>query len=172
MSSALADDTRPAMRGAFAGAALFIALIVVFSAAGGDGPPAGTFLLVGAVLGAFSHLVLLPVVAVLPAPAWARPAGYAWIGIDVMLNVASLNGADPSLIASLRLGGHVSAATWMALAAWHMSGVVRAIGVFLGALLLLHAFASPWLAVWAIFIPFLLVPVWLALVGRYLLSRP
>lgn len=140
--------------------------------AGAEGPPTGVLLLVGGVLGVFSHLVLLPVVAALPAPAWARATGYAWITIDVMLNVATVNGADVGLIAALRLGGHVSAATWMALAAWHMSGLVRAIGIPLAALLLIHAFASSWLPAWAIFIPFLLLPVWLALVGRDLLSRP
>jgi hypothetical protein len=77
-------DIQLATRGAFAGAALFIALIVAFSTAGAGPPSATTLMLIG-VLGAASHLVLLPVVAVLPAPVWARAGGYAWIAIDVML---------------------------------------------------------------------------------------
>ena len=160
--------TRLAARGAFAGAALFVALIVTFSTIGAGQPSAIILLLLG-VIGAASHLVLLPVVAELPAPAWARAGGYAWVAIDTMLNVASINGGEPKLLASLRLGGHVPAAVWIGLAAAQAGGGVRVLGLLLAALLLVHAFVSPWVPAWVIFIPFVLVPVWLTAVGRRLL---
>jgi hypothetical protein len=43
-----------------------------------------------AVLGMAPHLLLFPVVAALPAPRWAKAAGYGWLVIDVM---AYLSGA-------------------------------------------------------------------------------
>ena len=45
---------------------------------------------------------------------------------------------------------------------------VRLVIVVLGALLLGHAFVSQWLPPWVLFIPFVLIPVWLALAGRWL----
>jgi hypothetical protein len=170
MSIAPTANTRLAGQGAFAGAALFVALIVAFSTVGTSQPSPSMLLLLG-VFGAASHLVLLPVVAELPAPAWARAGGYAWVAIDTMLNVASVNGAEPSLIAALRLGGHVPAALWMAMASRQAAGPARAVGLLLAALLMIHAFASPWLPAWVLFIPFVLVPVWLALIGRLLLQQ-
>ena len=159
-------EARLAMRGAFAGAALFIALIVVFSTTDASQPSTAAVLLIG-ILGATSHLVLLPVVAALPAPGWARAGGYAWIAIDVMLNVASVNGADAGMIAALRLGGHVPAGLWMAMAGLQTGSGVRALGLPLGIVLILHAFASPWVPPWVLFIPFVLIPIWLAIVGGF-----
>ena len=133
--------TSLAARGAFAGAALFVALIVTFSTIGAGQPSATTLLPMG-VIGAAAHLVLLPVVAELPAPVWARAGGYARVAIDTMLNVASINGA-----------------------AAQAGGSVRALGLLLAALLMVHAFVSPWVPAWVIYIPFVLVPVWLTVVG-------
>lgn len=153
-----------AARAAFAGAALFVALIIAFSSLG-DQQPSAPMLLVMGMVGVASHLVLLPVVAELPAPAWARAAGYSWIAIDVMLNVATVNGAGQALVAPLRLGGHVPAALWIAMAASGATGATRGVGLLLAALLAGHAFANPWAPAWLIFIPFLLIPLWLALAG-------
>ena len=159
-------NTRLAMRGAFAGAALFVALIVAFSTMDPNHPSTLTTLLIG-VIGVSSHLVLLPVVAALPAPGWARAGGYAWIAIDTMLNVASINGADAVMIAALRLGGHVPAGLWMVVAAQQTGGAVGALGIPLGVVLAIHAFASPWIPAWVLFIPFVSIPVWLTIVGRH-----
>lgn len=164
-----ADDVA-ATRGAFLGSALFAALIVAFSSLGAGRPTAAMLLAIG-VLGAASHLALLPVVPVLAAPTWARAGGYAWIAIDVMLNVATINGAQPAEIAALRLGGHVPAAIWIGMSAALATGAVRLVGLALSALLIFHAFASPWLPPWVLFIPFVLIPVWLALVGGALRQR-
>ena len=171
MPSASLAERRSAANGAFSGAALFVALIITFSIVGDGDQPARVRLVIG-VFGALSHLALLPVVAALPAPAWAQACGYMWIGIDVMLNVAAINGADAGVVTALRLGGHVPAALWIAVAARGPGGAVGVVGVVLGALLMGHAFVSQWLPPWVLFIPFVLIPVWLVLVGRWLSRTP
>jgi hypothetical protein len=164
MTPTQTQNPRLATRGAFAGAALFVVLIVIFSSLKGQVPAPGLLLTMGLV-GAASHLVLLPVVAELPAPVWARVCGYGWLLFDVALNVATVNGADMHVVSALRLGGHVPAGLWLSIAAYGSGGSVRALGVPLGAMLIVHAFLSPQLPAWAIFIPFVLIPVWFTLVG-------
>jgi hypothetical protein len=149
---------------AFAGAALFVALIVLFSMQATHPPP----VLLTAVVAAGAHLVLFPVVGTLAAPGWCRATGFSWLAIDVMLNVATLNGMPMDTVMPLRLGGHILAGTWIAFASRDLGGAVGAIGFMLGPLLIVHAFLAPWLPPWAIFPPFLLIPIWLLLVGRLL----
>ena len=69
---------------------------------------------------------------------------------------------------ALRLGGHILAATWIALASSGARGTVRPVGVLLALLLGLHAFAAHWVPEWAIYPPFVLIPMGLTLVGRLL----
>jgi hypothetical protein len=160
-------ETASAAVPAFAGAALFVALIVLFSIQATLAPPG----LLMAVVAAGAHLVLFPVVGILPAPGWCRAAGFSWLAIDVMLNVATLNGVPMDTVMPLRLGGHILAGTWIAVASRDIGGVASAIGFVLGPLLIVHALLAQWLPSWAIFPPFLLIPVWLLLVGR-VLSAP
>jgi len=156
-----------AARAAYIGAALFVGLMAAFSAIG-DMPPAGGLLLVLGVLGISSHLVLLPVVCASGRTAWARACGYAWIAIDVMLNVASINGMTLAAVTPLRLGSHVLTAVWIADAALTAGGLPRSVGLALAALLAGHAVTAPWIPAWVLFIPFVLIPVWLVLLGRAL----
>jgi hypothetical protein len=156
-----------ASRCAYAGAALFVALIVAFHLAGANASATGWAIVIG-VVAVSSHLILLPVVGAIDVPSWARAGGYAWIAIDVMLNVATVNGADGELMSALRLGGHVPAALWIAFAASRLGGAAREVGALLAAMLTVHAFASPWIPMWVIYIPFVTIPVWLALAGRAL----
>ena len=156
-----------AARAAYIGAALFVGLMAAFSAIG-DTPPAGGLLLVLGVLGISSHLVLLPVVCASGRTAWARACGYAWIAIDVMLNVASINGMTLAAVTPLRLGSHVLTAVWIADAALTAGGLPRSVGLVLAALLAGHAVTAPWIPAWVLFIPFVLIPVWLVLLGRAL----
>jgi len=159
-----------AARAAYAGAAMFVVLLVLFSMLGA-GPPSTPMLIGMGVIGAAAHLVLMPVVAAMPAPQWARAAGYGWLVIDTMLNVASVNGLDPGIAGALRLGGHASSALWMATAAHNSTGAVRAIGWPLAVVLMIHAFAAPWAPAWVVFPPFVTIPVWLVLVGRLMPAR-
>ena len=160
-------STQLASRCAYAGAALFIALIAAFRVAGPNASATGWVIVIG-VVAVTSHLVLLPVVGAIDVPSWARAGGYSWIAIDVMLNIATVNGADGELMSALRLGGHVPAALWIAFAASRLGGAAREVGALLAAMLMVHAFASPWVPAWVIYLPFVTIPIWLTLAGRSL----
>lgn len=149
---------------AFAGAALFVVLIVLFSMQATHPPP----VLLMAVVAAGAHLVLFPVVGTLAAPGWCRASGFSWLAIDVMLNIATLNGVPMDTVMPLRLGGHILAGTWITLASRDLGGAASVIGFVLGPLLIVHAFLAQWLPPWAIFPPFLLIPIWLLLLARSL----
>jgi hypothetical protein len=160
---------------AYASAVLFLAL---FISAGLSAPgPVSPF------LGLVCHLIVLPLVAAWPAPAWARAAGYGWLIIDVATNVAAWNlaplgltGAElhltNALFAALRQGIHVSASVWIATASWTATSALRPVG--LGAALFLTAFAlaGPWLPAWFIYPGYALLVAWFALLGRQLPRLP
>jgi len=95
-------------------------------------------------LGVISHVSLLPAIAWLPAPSWARPGGYAWMLLDTLLGVFELNliASEPpddererweKLITWMRYGLHVCAATWIIPASWRAPGWRRVLGVVFGA---------------------------------------
>jgi len=45
-----------------------------------------------ALLAVAEHLILLPVIAALPAPKWARAVGYGWLVLDIATDIMQLNG--------------------------------------------------------------------------------
>ena len=141
--------------------------MVAFSTIG-DTVPAGGMLLLLGVLGVASHLVLLPVICVSGRTTWSRACGYSWIAIDVMLNVASINGMTIAAVTPFRLGAHVLAAVWIADAALSAGGLARLAGIALATLLAGHALTAPWIPALVLFIPFAMVPLWLAVLGREL----
>lgn len=151
--------------GAYIGAALFVVLMIAFGTVG-DGPPSAAVMATIGLVGVTSHLVLLPVVSASGSTSWARACGYSWIAIDVMLNVAGINGAALATLMPLRLGGHVLAALWIADAALSSGGAVAAVGMVLAVLLGGHAVTAPWIPPWVIFLPFMLIPIFLVLIGR------
>lgn len=121
---------------AYFGAAAFAGLLASIS----RGPRSR----VAPALGVLSHLALMPAVAYLPAPRWARAGGYAWMLIDTLLGVFELNliASDPDedelqqqgkLITRTRLGLHVCAAMWVIPASWQAPGWQRVLGVTFGA---------------------------------------
>jgi hypothetical protein len=157
--------------GAYIGAALFVALMVAFSTVG-DGPPTAAIMATIGLVGVTSHLVLLPVVAASGSTSWTRACGYSWIAIDVMLNVAGINGAALPTLMPLRLGGHVLAALWIGDAALASGGAAAAVGMILAVLLGGHAVTAPWIPSWAIFLPFMMIPVFLVLLGLAMSRAP
>jgi hypothetical protein len=165
----------PAALLAYAGAILFAAL---FLSIGLQSPAP-----ISPLLGLACHFVLFPVVALLPAPAWARAGGYGWLIGDITLNVAAWNiapmgfsGGEMHLIQatfdSLRQGIHLSAGLWIAAASWETSGPLRMAGVLAAAILALAALGGPWLPIWAVYPGYGLLIVWLVLVGRHLVHFP
>src|SRR5437660_8314006 len=62
----------------------------------------------GGLLPVAAHLLLFPVVAALPAPPWARAAGYGWLVIDIATDIMALNGVASTIYLPMKYGGHVS----------------------------------------------------------------
>ena len=127
-----------------------------------------------AVLAVAQHLVVFPVVATLPAPNWARAAGYIWLVVDMGTDLAQLGGAPKSAYLVVRLAVNVLAALWIGWAAWRARGATRGVGVFVAldtaAYSALGLFFS-----WAFVVTLpslILLPVWFALVGRRLARTP
>jgi hypothetical protein len=101
----LTNASRPAVRAAFMAAALFVVAFARFFVL----PPEGRGNVLIALLGVAPHLLLLPIVAMLPAPRWARAAGYGWLVVDIATDIMALNGVPVSTYLPMRYGAHVSA---------------------------------------------------------------
>lgn len=127
--------------------------------------------LVVGVLALAQHVVVFPVVAALPAPAWAKGAGYCWLVVDMLTEVLQLGGASKSLYLVLRLIFNLAAALWIARASWQApTKAIRRTGIFVAADFALYSLLAgfaPWAFVVAL--PSLvLLPVWFLLVGKHL----
>lgn len=161
---------RLAIGGAYAAAILFTVRFLFFIPALASLPIApkdGTF--PGAILAIAEHLVLFPVVAALPAPQWAKAAGYGWLVTDMSTDIMALNGVPTMIFLSLRYGGHISAALWIITASWFARGTTRVVGwltaLDLGGYSFLAAYGVSFVAL----IPSgILLPLWCALLGRHL----
>ena len=124
---------------------------------------------VDAMLGVVEHLLLFPVIAALPAPSWARSAGYGWLVIDMATDIMQLNGAPVAVYLTLRYGGHIASAVWAAAASWQARGALRVIGLLYAADLVIFSFVAFVRLSFLILLPSLiLLPVWLLLIGRRL----
>jgi len=122
-----------------------------------------------ALLGVAEHLLLFPVVAALPAPRWARAAGYGWLVIDMATDIMQLNGVVKPTYLSLRYGGHIAAALWIASSAVQTKGAIRIIGWFVALDLALYSFIAYLPFTFVVLLPSLvLLPLWFWLVGRLL----
>ena len=126
-----------------------------------------------AVLALAQHLVVFPIVAALPAPRWAKLAGYTWLVTDMLTDLLQLGGAPKSVYLVVRLVINLVAALWIATASWHATGAIRGIGVFVAldfacysCLILLSPLA------FLVALPSLvLLPAWFLLIGRRLARK-
>jgi hypothetical protein len=64
------------------------------------------------VLGIIFHMLVIFVVSRLPAPQWAKAAGYCGIALDITSGVMSLNNLPSDIALSLRLSAHLLSAMW------------------------------------------------------------
>jgi hypothetical protein len=160
----------PAALAADAAAATFVVLIVIFAGvlpAFGAHPPMA--LVVFAAIDAIAfHLLLFPVVAALPAPDWARAAGYGWLVVDIATNVMGVNGVSFDTTTALRLGGHIAACLWIGTAAWSSRGWTRVVGFALVVALAPYSFLAPYVPPTAIMPAMLLLTAWVVLSARRL----
>lgn len=125
-----------------------------------------------AVLGVTEHVLVFPIIAALPAPPWARAAGYGWLVIDMATDIMQLNGAVQLTYLSLRYGGHVAAALWMASCAFQTKGTMRIIGWFVAFDLALYSFIASMPFTFVVLLPSLvLLPLWFWLGGHLLAQR-
>ena len=157
---------------AFLATGFFVALMILFGrlSAYGQSPPPQVLILVGTVIAVAFHLLLLPVIANLAAPDWAKAAGYGWIVVDIACSIMTLNGVANSVTTALRYGGHVPAAVWIAAAAWNAGGAARYVGVALAVCLGGYSFLAPWVPFVGFVPAIVLMIAWLPLVGRHLLK--
>lgn len=122
------------------------------------------------ILGIVPHLLLFPVISALPAPSWAKAAGYGWLVVDMATDIMQLSGVAPPIYLSLKYGGHISAATWFAAASWQASGARRTLGLITAIDLVAYSFLSPLSPLmFIILIPLIVLqPLWIALSARFL----
>ena len=139
----------------------------------GSPPP-----LVVAVTLAFTlfHLSLLPIVAALDAPAWAKGSGYAWIVVDNVIVFVSYFGVGSELVIPMRWGVHLAAATWIFGASWSAAGGLKAVGSLTAVAFVAASFAGPFVgraaAGQTLGPAGLLLVGWLVMVGRQLAKPP
>src|SRR5262249_28953829 len=89
------------------------------------------------------HLLLLPVVAAVDAPPWAKGSGYAWIAVDNVLVFMSFFGVGAELVMPMRLGIHLASVTWIFGASLASSGAARVVGLLAVIATLFPSFAGP-----------------------------
>jgi len=120
-----------------------------------------------ALLAVAEHLILFPVMATLPAPNWARAAGYGWLVLDIATDIMQLNAATKLTYLTLRYGANIAAALWIVSASWQAKGAMRVIGIIVAIDLAVYSFIAFVPLTFLVLIPSLvLLPLWLVLVGR------
>jgi hypothetical protein len=68
---------------------------------------------VGNVTGILFHVAMVVVVGTLPAPLWARGAGFGWLALDICCGAMMLYGVPFDIAWPVRLGGHILAGMWL-----------------------------------------------------------
>lgn len=125
------DVPNPAAKCAYAAAGLFVVamamLIMRPPPAAFTGAPPAIVIVVSAGFTLF-HLSLLPVIAAMPAPEWARGSGYGWVVVDNVIVFMSYFGVGAELVTPMRMGVHLAAATWLVGASGAASGAFRWVG--------------------------------------------
>jgi hypothetical protein len=96
-------------------------------------------------VGIFYHLAVFLLVFKLPAPEWARAAGYSWLLLDVAAGVLGINLVQPAIAHHVRLGGHIFAGIWIVMTSLQGSLATKLVGLPTGAILFAYTFASPFL---------------------------
>lgn len=116
-------------------------------------------------LGIFFHISLFLLVPWLPAPSWAKAAGYGWLVIDVTAGVLSINSVSDTIAQPVRLGGHVFAGIWILTASLSGSTPVKVVGVIAGLWLFGFTFVSAYFPIAALGPASIMVLIWLAIIA-------
>lgn len=171
-ASSRSGSATPAAYGA---AVLFaLHLITYFIPAVRDVTPSSSLPLAEtlAVLAVAEHLIVFPIIAALPAPGWAKAAGYGWLVLDIASEIMQVNGGVKVTFLSLRYGANIAAAVWIAASSWQESGAIRVIGIIVALTLAIYSFVAFLPFTFLMLVPSLiLLPLWFVLVGRSLSGK-
>jgi hypothetical protein len=115
--------------------------------------------------GMLFHLSMFFLVPWLPAPAWAKAAGYGWLIIDTTVGAMALNGVPREIVMPMRLGGHIFAGIWILTTSLSGSISMRLIGCIAGIWLSAFTFAARFVPLPVLAPASLLVLVWLAIIA-------
>ncbi len=115
--------------------------------------------------GILFHLALFLLVPSLPAPGWAKAAGYGWLVADVITGVLTLNSVPHEIADPVRLGGHIFAGLWIVTASLPGSWPVRVLGVITGVMLFGYTFVSPFLPIEVIAPASISMLLWLGVIA-------
>jgi len=131
---------------AYTGAVFFVATLVVIIVMGlpdkfEGSPPLNETLF--ALFGLIFHLAMLPVIAALPSPSWAKASGFAWVVTDNMLIMLSFSGHGGDINLPLRWGVFIALTTWIFGASWTQSGAFRWVGLVVAIALLGASLGGP-----------------------------
>lgn len=124
----------------------------------------------GEYVGTVFHLLLLPVIAALPALPAGQAAGFLWVGCDVIAGTgliwsqrhAGLMGATYTPI---RMAGHLFAAVWVALVSINLNAIGVSVGIALAFGFAAYTLAAGRIPEKALAVPGLLMFVWLLLLS-------
>ena len=115
--------------------------------------------------GLFFHLAVFMLGAKLPAPEWARAAGYGWLLLDVMTGVLALNHVPPSISMYVRLSGHIFAGIWVMTSSLSGSRSMKYVGIVTGAWISSYTFFSPFVSMKILGPDSVLFLVWLVTIA-------
>ncbi len=117
-------------------------------------------------IGVIFHMLMIFVVNRLPAPQWAKAAGYCWVALDITSGAMSLNNIPPDIALSVRLGGHVLAAMWIVSSSLLRKPlIIKTLGIVEGLWLALYTFFGSVLPISVLMPASILIVVWLVILG-------
>ncbi|HET9906542.1 MAG TPA: hypothetical protein VFQ23_07870 [Anaerolineales bacterium] len=158
---------------AYAAAGFFIATMVIAIGIGlpefEGTPPLSVNLFT--LFGLIFHLAMLPVIAALPAPLWAKVSGFTWVVVDNMLILLSFYSAREEIVTPLRMGVHLATATWIFGASMSHTGALRWVGFIVVIAMAGVSLIGPFLGnavVQASGPGALLLIIWIFMVGNHL----
>jgi hypothetical protein len=115
--------------------------------------------------GMLFHLSIFFLVPRLPAPVWAKAAGYGWAIIDTTVGAMVLNGVPREIAMPTRLGGHIFAGIWILGTSLSGSTSIRLIGCIAGIWVSAFTFVARFVPQAMLRPASLLVLVWLAVIA-------
>ena len=115
--------------------------------------------------GILFHLAIFMLVSRLPAPGWARAAGYGWLVVDVTVGVMTLNHVPNEIAMPIRLGGHIFAGIWIVNVSLLAIRPIKVTGFVTGGWLFAFSFVSPFVPKTALAPTALMMLLWLGLIA-------